>query len=149
MGTISKNFSYSEFEATDYAEFKYQNMIADTGVRDAIASLVTEVLQPLRDKWGKPLAINSGYRCKGLNTKVGGVATSQHCKGEAADVCPFGRNGKGDVDVIRQLAQCLVDAGLPFDQAILYPTFLHISHRATGEQRNQILYNRRYTGRKL
>ncbi len=79
----------------------------------------------------------------------GKVSLQGNCKGEAADVCPFGRNGSGNVDVIRQLAQKASELKLPFDQMILYPTFVHFSHKKNGTQRGQILYNKRYTGKKL
>lgn len=125
-----------------------KNTITSVEVRDNIKALVDKVIQPLRDAWG-PLAINSGYRCQEVNKAVGGVPTSQHTKGEAADVCPFGRNGHGDTETVRQLAITARDLGLPFDQMILYPSFLHLSHRRNGVQRGQILYNRRYTGKKL
>lgn len=126
-----------------------RNTITSTEVRDSVKALVDEVLQPLRDAWDEPLAINSGYRCPEVNKAVGGVPTSQHTKGEAADVCPFGRNGHGDIETVRQLAQKAVELDLPFDQMILYPSFVHFSHRLKGEQRRQILYNKRYTGKKL
>ena len=148
MGTISKNFDYKEFEKTDVPGMQVRNTITSTEVRDSIKALVDEVLQPLRDACG-PLAINSGYRCPEVNKAVGGVPTSQHTKGEAADVCPFGRNGHGDIEVVRQLAITARDLGLPFDQMILYPSFVHFSHRLNGTQRGQILYNRRYTGEKI
>ena len=149
MGTVSKNFDYKEFEATDVPGMQVKNIIAATEVRDAVKALVEEVIQPLRDAWGEPLAINSGYRCPEVNRAIGGVPTSQHVLGEAADVCPFGRNGHGDVEVVRRLAATARDLGLPFDQMILYPSFVHFSHKLKGEQRGQILYNRRYTGKKL
>lgn len=149
MGTISKNFDYKEFEKTDVPGMQVRNTITSTKVRDSVKALVDEVLQPLRDAWGEPLAINSGYRCPEVNKTVGGVPTSQHTKGEAADVCPFGRNGHGDIEVVRQLAQKAVELDLPFDQMILYPSFVHFSHKLKGEQRRQILYNKRYTGKKL
>lgn len=149
MGTVSKNFDYKEFEKTDVPEMQVKNTIASVEVRDNIKALVDRVIQPLRDAWGKPLAINSGYRCPEVNKAVGGVPTSQHVLGEAADVCPFGRNGHGDIEVVRQLAITARDLGLPFDQMILYPSFVHLSHRRNGAQRGQILYNRRYTGKKL
>ena len=44
------------------------------------------VLQPLRDTLGAPMYINSGYRSKRLNAKVGGVANSRHLLGKAADI---------------------------------------------------------------
>lgn len=148
MGTISKDFSYKEFEKSEVADQKHIcNVIVSIDVRDSIKALVDEVLQPLRDAWGKPLAINSGYRCKELNAAVGGVPTSQHTKGEAADVCPFGRNGHGDIKVVTELARLAVKLDLPFDQMILYPSFVHFSHKAKGEQRKQILYNESYKGK--
>ena len=149
MGTISKDFSYVEFEKTDVLGMRVKNTITSVDVRDSIKELVDTVIQPLRDAWGKPLAINSGYRCPEVNKAVGGVPTSQHAKGEAADVCPFGRNGHGDIEVVRKLAITARDLGLPFDQMILYPTFVHFSHKRNGTQRGQICYNWRYKGEKI
>ena len=61
MGTISKNFSDREFEASETADqLGICNVIIDTQVRDAIKALVQTVLQPLRDAWNKPMHINSG-----------------------------------------------------------------------------------------
>lgn len=141
MGTISKNFDYREFEKSDTAKrLGIINIINTSEVRDGIKALVLEVLQPLRDAWGKPLSINSGYRCQKLNEAVGGVAISQHCKGEAADIaCPEPA----------KLAQLAYDLRLPYDQMILYPTFVHFSHKLNGEQRKQILYNAKYGGKKV
>ncbi len=80
MGTISKNFSYKEFEESETAERKgIANVINTTEIRDSVKALVLNVLQPLRDAWGKPLHINSGYRCPALNEAVGGVPTSAIC----------------------------------------------------------------------
>ena len=150
MGTISKDFSYREFEVSEVADQKHIcNVIVSFDVRDSIKALVDEVLQPLRDAWGKPLAVNSGFRCRELNEEVGGVPTSQHRKGEAADICPFGRNGKGDIKIVTELARLVVKLKLPFDQMILYPSFVHFSHKLEGNQRGQILYNYRYKGEKL
>lgn len=149
MGTVSKNFDYKEFEKTDVPGMQVKNTITSVDVRDSIKELVDTVIQPLRDAWGAPLAINSGYRCPEVNQAVGGVPTSQHTKGEACDVCPFGRNGSGNIDTIRQLAQKASELKLPFDQMILYPTFVHLSHKKNGIQRGQILYNKRYKGKKL
>ena len=149
MGTISRDFSYREFEKTDVRGMQTQNTIISTEVRDSVKALVEDVLQPLRDAWGKPLAINSGFRCPEVNRAVGGVPTSQHTKGEAADVCPFGRNGYGDIELVRRLAITARDLKLPFDQMILYPSFVHFSHRLHGEQRGQILYAKTYKGKEI
>jgi len=141
MGTISKDFSYREFERSKVADAKHIcNVITSFEVRDSILALTENVLQPLRNAWGKPLKVNSGYRCKALNAAVGGVPTSQHVKGEAADIAA------GDPVKLARLA---VKLGLPFDQMILYPTFVHFSHKLNGEQRGQICYNWRYEGEKV
>lgn len=141
MGSISKNFSYSEFEASDTAKAKgIINAITTAEVRENIRALVLEVLQPLRDGWGQPLHVNSGYRCPQLNAAVGGVPTSQHTKGEAADI-------KADHPIM--LAQLAYDLALPFDQMIIYPTFVHFSHRRGGPQRGNVLYNKSYKGRRI
>lgn len=139
MGDISKNFSYSEFE---YSETAKRNGIDNTmpdELKPRTKALVDNVLQPLRDVWGV-MKVNSGYRCKELNRLVGGVDTSQHAKAEAADIScakPLA------------LAQLAKDMGLPFDQLILYPTFVHFSHKLNGGQRGQILYNKSYKGGKV
>lgn len=141
MGTISKNFSYKEFEDSDKAKKSHiTNVITDTEVRDSVKALVLNVLQPLRDAWGGPLVISSGYRCKELNKLVGGVESSQHRKGEAADVrC---------TDPIA-LARLAIRLELPYDQMIVYPDFVHFSHKLNGNQRGQLLYNKSYSGPKI
>ena len=86
-GKISKNFTFAEFTKSDTAKrLHINNAITSWEVRDNIIALVEDVLQPLRDAWGGPLFINSGYRCPELNEAVDGVPTSQHVKGQAADV---------------------------------------------------------------
>lgn len=143
MGTVSRSFSYHEFEASETAkDYRITNVITTAEVRDSIKALVDNVLQPLRDAIGVPLRISSGYRCPALNAKVGGVPTSQHTRGEAADVwcatlTPY------------QLACKVVELGLEYDQMVLYPGFLHLSYKLEGKQRMQILYNKSYKGRRL
>lgn len=141
-GKISRNFTFEEFTKSDVARrFHINNAITSWEVRDNIIALVENVLQPLRDAWGEPLFINSGYRCPELNSHslVGGSKTSQHVTGQAADVAssdPYG------------LAKMAKKMKLPYDQCIVYPTFTHFSFRANGENRNQILYSAKYKGRK-
>lgn len=136
---ISRNFKYSEFERSDTARmYGIDNTIPEE-VKPRIKALVDNVLQPLRDVWGA-MPINSGYRCRELNDKVGGVESSQHRTGEACDVrCsnPL------------KLAQLAKDLGLPFDQIGLYPTFVHISHKFNGKQRKMVFYSKNYKGAKL
>ena len=140
MGSISKNFDFKEFEKSDTAaRLHIVNCINDTDVRDNIKALVEDVLQPLRDAWGGPLFINSGYRSPELNKAVGGVATSQHCKGQAADV------GVTDPFALAKLAKRM---RLCYDQMILYPSFVHFSYKREGKNRGQILYSNKWKGPK-
>lgn len=139
-GRLSANFDWKEFTKSDVAKAHHiNNEIVDWEVRDNIKALVDNVLQPLRDAWGGPLFINSGFRCKELNELVGGVETSQHQFGMAADV------GVTDPYALAKLAKRL---GLVWDQMILYPSFLHISYRRDGENRGQLLYNKKWKGPK-
>jgi hypothetical protein len=89
-----------------------------------VTKLVTEVLQPLRDAWGKPLTVLSGYRSEELNDAVGGSPTSQHRKAQAADVSsddPYGL-------FVKMLT---MEPRLPSGQVILYSkargNFCHIA----------------------
>lgn len=144
MGTISRNFSYREFERSATADaHMICNVIRTFEVRDAIYELVGLVLQPLRDEIGEPIDISSGYRCPELNALIPGSSPrSQHPKGEAADI-------KARTLSPLELARVIVRLCLPFDQLILYPTFVHVSHKLGGPQRGQILYNRSYKGDRI
>ena len=135
---ISKNFRYSEFTKSDTAKrLHINNAITTWEVRDNIKALVEDVLQPLRDAWGGPLFINSGYRCSELNKAVGGVPTSQHVLGQAADVrC-------SDPIALARLAKRMK---LDYDQCIVYDSFVHFSYRKDGGNRNEILYSPKYRG---
>lgn len=140
MGDISRNFSYKEFEKSDTAiRLNIDNAIKDGLVKDNIKALVDNILQPLRDAWGQPLFINSGYRCLKVNEAVGGVPTSQHVLGQASDV------GCSDPYALAKLAKWM---RLDYDQCILYPSFVHFSYRKGGANRGQLLYASSWKGRK-
>ena len=99
-----------------------------------LTALVDSVLDPLREWYGKPIIVNSGYRCPALNKAVGGATTSQHMSGQAADI------DTGD----RQQNKLLFEhirKNLPFDQLIDESNFawVHVSYRADGRNRNQVL----------
>ena len=69
--------------------------IDNTPPASAIASmelLTHRVLDPIREQWGLPIRVNSGYRCPELNEEVGGVEDSYHLEGCAADITAFGNS---------------------------------------------------------
>lgn len=102
--------------------------------------LVANVLDQAREKLGRPIRVNSGYRCPKHNAEVGGVANSQHMKGEAADIAPagFGFQDSGFKEELKRLGRIIVE-GANFDQLIIYPTFLHVSYKRHGNNRKQII----------
>jgi len=108
-------------------------------VRENIEALVTEVLDPAREGYGKPVCVNSGYRCSKHNAAVGGVVGSQHMRGEAADIAPAGLQVTAyGLKELERLKQIIIENG-KFDQLIIYPTFLHVSWKRNGVNRKQVL----------
>ena len=82
-----KYFTILELEHTSQPEFKGGILNVALGQeRKNLVTLVEQVLDPLREHWGSPIYVTSGYRCPLLNKKVGGVATSYHLRGMAADI---------------------------------------------------------------
>ncbi|MFA5302558.1 MAG: D-Ala-D-Ala carboxypeptidase family metallohydrolase [Bacteroidales bacterium] len=136
---ISNHFTYEEFERSSKAnETGIDNRIPSDKIRYAIRILVLNLLQPLRDQLQRPLVVVSGYRCPALNRAVGGSVSSQHMKGEAADVyCT-------DALEALLLVQIVLRYCLPFDRLILYQSHLHLSFKANGPQRHQVLYDKSY-----
>ena len=93
-----------------------------------LQALVDHVLDPARERLGMPITVNSGYRCPAHNKAVGGVKNSQHLKGEAADITCA--DNKRLAEIIEQLGN--------YDQLIVYPTFLHVSYKRQGVNRESI-----------
>ena len=132
---ISRNFTWEEMT---YSRVAVENGLLNEPpfeVKQAMMELVKRLLQPLRVAYGKPIAITSGYRSPEVNRLVGGVPSSQHVKGEAADCY---------VPDPKELLDVLLYCKLPFDQAILYKRkkFLHLSFRVNGENRYQVIINK-------
>ena len=118
-----KYFTFTEFERSDTAtRFAIDNTMPETAKKN-VAALVDTVLDPLREAWGKPIIVTSGYRCQELNKAVGGVKTSHHLSGMAADITTGNR-----VDN-RRLFELVQKLGLPFTQLIDESNFswVHIS----------------------
>lgn len=136
-----KYFTFKEFERSATAErLKIDNTIP-ANAKGRIEKLVDAVLDPLREAWGKPLIVTSGYRCGRLNLAVGGSRTSQHVKGEAADI------DAGTREANMRLFHLLIKSKLPFDQLIFEkgdldtgPDWIHVSHKSVGRNRRQVLY---------
>jgi hypothetical protein len=102
---------------------------------ESLTDLINHVLDPVREAWGRPVHINSGYRSPALNKAVGGVATSQHLKGEAADITT------GTSYDNRRLFDLIIKKKIPFDQLIDEKdyTWIHISFKR-DKNRQQVLH---------
>lgn len=99
--------------------------------------LVENVLDPLREAWGAPIIVTSGYRSKLLNETVGGAANSQHTTGMAADIRTLSdlpQDNERLFDLARRM-------DLPFDQLIdeYRYNWVHISY-SRYSMRKQVLH---------
>ena len=128
-----KFFSFQEFDRIDTAYKHGIDNTAPESARKNIAALVDKVLDPLREAWGKPITVTSGYRCSEVNRLVGGVATSTHMQGMAADI------STGNMIDNRRLYQLAQDLNLPYFELIGKKYgfgWLHISYDPTRTKRN-------------
>lgn len=144
---LSENFTLTEFTKSQ------------TGLRlgidndpqgehlENLRHLVNKIIQPVRSHYGRVMTINSGYRSPALNQAIGGASTSQHCRGEAADIeIP----GVPNYDLALYIQQ-----HCEFDQLILEfytpgiadSGWVHVSLRRDGKNRKQTLTAMRQKGK--
>lgn len=81
-----KHFTIEELCKSDTAKAKGIDNTPTAEIKKNLETLVNNILDPLREWYGKPIRINSGYRSPELNRVVGGVANSFHIKGYACDI---------------------------------------------------------------
>jgi len=130
---LSANFTLDELLRSNEADAKgineqYTPPQEVVGNLDTLARLV---LQPLRDKLGKPLNVSSGYRCTRVNTAIGGVHNSQHLFGQAADTEVPGMT-------IEDWFKWVLESGIEFDQLIQeFNQWVHISYNE-GHNRHEV-----------
>ena len=132
-----KYFTMAELTASATARRKGIENTPDMQAKANLTALVSNVLDPLRELYGKPIVVTSGYRSVKLNRAVGGAARSQHCKGEAADIrCVSDSRAEN-----KRLFDLIVASGLPFDQLIdeYGYDWVHVSFK-DGANRRQILH---------
>ena len=108
---LSKNFSLKELTASQTADRHGISNNPSEDHMDNLKRLCDNVLQKVRDHYGKVVSVSSGYRSPELCVKIGSSAKSQHAKGQAADFEIFGVPNA-------ELAKYIIDH-LDFDQLIL------------------------------
>jgi hypothetical protein len=117
---LSHNFSLEEFTFSNTAIRKGIDNTPDEKHIANLQALCVHILQPLRDKLGKEVRINSGYRCKELNRVIGGARNSQHIEGKAADIQIIDTN-------VEELFQ-FIKRHFEYDQLIQeFDSWVHVS----------------------
>ena len=138
---ISKHLSLAEVSRSETAKRKGINNTPSGEHLENFKKLAENIFEPIREHFGVPIHISSGYRSKELNAAIGGSSSSQHCSAEAIDIdmdgSPNGVTNKMVFDFIKD--------NLNFDQMIwefgndTNPDWVHVSYESTGKQRKQIL----------
>ena len=125
------NFTLKELCYSDIArQCKINNQPVTIEQYQNLMELIFYVLQPLRNRLGKPVIITSGFRCPLVNSKVGGANNSQHLTGCAADIKVNGCSANTLFEYIR-------GSGIPYDQLINeHDEWVHVSFRK-GHNRHQ------------
>lgn len=131
---MGRYFNLAEMCQSDTARERGIDNTPPPVVKVRLETLIGRLLDPVREAWGKPLRVTSGFRSPVLNKAVGGVPDSQHVKGEAADITA------GSPARNRKLFE-LVRKRFEFDQLIDEQDYswLHLSYRA-GHNRNETLH---------
>lgn len=138
---ISKHLSLAEVSRSETAKRKGINNTPSGEHLENFKKLAENIFEPIREHFGVPIHISSGYRSKELNSAIGGSATSQHCSGEAIDI---DMDGSASGVTNDQVFNFIKD-NLQFDQLIWEfgsnsnPDWVHVSYETTGKQRKQIL----------
>ena len=133
---LTEHFTLSEFVRSETADRKHIDNTPTPEVVSNLRALCRNVLEPARVSFGAPIYITSGYRCPARNAAGGGKPTSQHLRGEAADLQVQG------VKNLRKLYNAIKSHGV-FDQ-LLYETnrtgakWIHVSYTSYGNRHQAI-----------
>ena len=122
-----KHFKKEEFTYSITAQHLGIDNTPSKEVVTNLERLVSRVLDPLREAWGSPIIVTSGYRCPELNARVGGVKTSYHLRGMAADIPP--KNGFL-YELYAFVERMFVDNKMPITECYIDRTkgYIHIAY---------------------
>lgn len=143
---LSPNFTLNELIQSSTANKYGISNTPDSQSLTNLTKLCKEVLQPIRDKYGKAIVISSGYRSPKVNKLVGGVSTSQHVKGEAADIHSKSDTEKDNMVLWKLICDMVKSGEIKVGQYIfeyghknIGPSWIHLS-QDTPKFHNQKLY---------
>lgn len=123
-----KHFTLSEFTRSTTARQKGIDNTPSAEIVARLTALVDNTLDPLRKAYGKPIRVNSGYRCPALNKAVGGASNSGHMYGFAADI------DAGSKTQNQRLWHLVLENNIPFTKMINEQDYswIHIAFDASN-----------------
>jgi zinc D-Ala-D-Ala carboxypeptidase len=146
---LSKHLSLSEVTRSETAKRLGIDNTPTPEHLENFKLLAEKIFEPIREHFGFPIFVSSGYRSKALNTAIKGSLSSQHCRGEAIDIDMDGTaNG-----VTNKMVFDFIKNNLNFDQLIFEfgtkdaPDWVHVSYSSTNKQRKQVLRATRVAGK--
>ena len=140
---LTEHFTLEELTRSDTARVKRMNNTPSVADSANLLKLCQQILEPIREAYGHPIQITSGYRSPKVNAAVGGAKTSQHQKGEAADITCSATSKAQLFHLIKSLierkkiyvGQLIWEYGSEHE-----PGWIHISLPRINKPNNQILY---------
>jgi len=134
---LGRFFSWAELTRSNTARRLGLDNTPTPEAQANMRALVADVLDPLREKLGKPIRVSSGYRAPAVNRAIDGASRSQHMKGEAVDIEVDGMSAQ-------ELAAFILRSGLPVDQVIWYDAerggHVHLSYTRARANRRHTLH---------
>lgn len=139
MEKISKYVTYAEVTKSNQATALKLANIPNATQLNNLRLVCTNVFDKVREHFGKPIGISSGFRSVELNAKIGGSKTSQHCEGKALDIDGDIFGGINNKELFFYIKENCI-----FDQLIWEfgsenaPDWVHVSYN-DGKNRGQVL----------
>jgi zinc D-Ala-D-Ala carboxypeptidase len=137
---LSPHFSLSEMTVTQQVgtDGRPLDNMPDASELHFLRALCVNVLEPVRELWGCPVRVTSGFRSYDVELRVSGKDWGQHRLGQAADIVPA-----GSLDIVKAF-EAIWRSAIPYDQLLLEQSgstrWIHISH-GPGPQRRQALWS--------
>lgn len=129
-----KYFTITELCKSNTAVQKGIDNTPNQQIIDNLKQLVLNILDPLREAYGEPIIVNNGYRSVELNRAINGAKSSQHVKGQAADITGESKENN------KKLFELIQSLQLPYDQLIDEQNFSWIHVSFSDNPRKQILH---------
>ena len=132
---LSENLELSEVIRSESAKRLGVNNTPTAEHIENLKALAEKIFQPIRDHFGVPIRISSGYRSAALNKKIGGAKVSQHLSGEALDL------DNDNTSITNKEIFDFIVENLDFDQVIneFDYSWVHVSYTTKRKNRKQIL----------